>query len=201
MASYDVNQKPGESLEKYYRRLAKTADQRLVRLEKLAKEPNYEPAELWAYRRAKIDITKWNRGTPPDKYRFNVAPPKDPEQLMAKINDIKGFITRPTSTKQGITNVYKKRADTLNSKFGTNFTWQQMAKYYSSGKADLWDKKFGSKTALRTIGAIQKHKDKIKAAVEAADIAHLTLPDEKKIIVQRVKRALKDNKLNWEELV
>lgn len=201
MASYDVNQKPGESLEKYYRRLAKTADQRLVRLEKLEKEPNYEPAELWAYRRAKIDITKWNRGTPPDKYRFNVAPTKDPEQLIAKINDIKSFIARPTSTKQGITNVYKKRADTLNRKFGTNFTWQQMAKYYSSGKADLWDKKFGSKTALRTIGAIQRNKEAIQAAIEKADITHLTLPKEKKIIQQKVRSALKDNKLNWEDLL
>ena len=201
MASYDVNQKPGESLEKYYRRLAKTADQRLVRLEKLAKEPNYEPAELWAYRRARIDITKWNRGTPPDKYRFNVAPPKDPEQLMAKINDIKSFITRPTSTKKGITDVYKKRADTLNRKFGTNFTWQQMAKYYSSGKAELWDSKFGSKTALRVIGTIQKHRDKISAAIKSADITHLDLPDTKPVILRQVKKALEDNKLQIGDLI
>ena len=47
MASY-------ESLVKEYRRLAKRADQRLVRLEKRAEK---QPAVLdWAYRKAQYDI-------------------------------------------------------------------------------------------------------------------------------------------------
>ena len=201
MAAYDVNQKPGETLEKYYKRLAKTADQRLVRLEKLAKQPNYEPAELWAYRRARLDITKWNGGKSPELYRFNANIPKDPEKLLAKINDIKTFLTRPTSTKKGITEVYKKRAETINRKFGTNFSWQQMAKYFQSGAAEYWDSKYGSKTALRVMAVLQKNKDKITKAVGKVDIKDIDTTGASNVVKSKIKELLKENKLNLKDLV
>ena len=201
MAAYDVNQKPGETLEKYYKRLAKTADQRLVRLEKLAKQPNYEPAELWAYRRARLDITKWNSGKSPELYRFNVNMPKDPEKLLAKINDIKTFLTRPTSTKKGITEVYKKRAETINRKFGTIFSWQQMAKYFQSGAAEYWDSKYGSKTALRVMAVLQKNKDKITKAVGKVDIKDIDTTGASNVVKSKVKELLKENNLKLKDLV
>ena len=201
MAAYDVNQKPGETLEKYYRRLAKTADQRLVRLERLAKQPNYEPAELWAYRRARLDITKWNGGKSPELYRFNANMPKDPEKLLAKINDIKTFLTRPTSTKRGITEVYKKRVETINRKFGTNFSWQQMAKYFQSGAAEYWDSKYGSKTALRVMAVLQKNKDKIKKAVGKVDIKDIDTTGASNVVIGKVKELLKENNLKLKDLV
>lgn len=201
MAAYDVNQKPGETLEKYYRRLAKTADQRLVRLERLAKQPNYEPAELWAYRRARLDITKWNGGKSPELYRFNVNMPKDPEKLLAKINDIKTFLTRPTSTKKGITEVYKKRAETINRKFGTNFSWQQMAKYFQSGAAEYWDSKYGSKTALRVMAVLQKNKDKLTKAVGKVDIKDIDTSGASNVVIGKVKELLKENNLKLKDLI
>ena len=201
MAAYDVNQKPGETLEKYYKRLAKTADQRLVRLEKLAKQPNYEPAELWAYRRARLDITKWNGGKSPELYRFNANMPKDPEKLLAKINDIKTFLTRPTSTKKGITEVYKKRAETINRKFGTNFSWQQMAKYFQSGAAEYWDSKYGSKTALRVMAVLQRNKDKIAKAVGKVDIKDIDTTGASNVVIGKVKELLKENNLKLKDLV
>ena len=188
-------------MEKYYKRLAKTADQRLVRLEKLAKQPNYEPAELWAYRRARLDITKWNGGKSPELYRFNANMPKDPEKLLAKINDIKTFLTRPTSTKKGITEVYKKRAETINRKFGTNFSWQQMAKYFQSGAAEYWDSKYGSKTALRVMAVFQKNKDKIMKAVGKVDIKDIDTTGASNVVIGKVKELLKENKLNLKDLV
>ena len=201
MASYDIEQKPGESLEKYYRRLAKTADQRLVRLEKYSDEEWFKTAKQWAYARAMKDIKKWQKPgeKAPKKMRFNTAPPKDPEDLLAKINDMKTFISAPTSTKSGITDVYKKRADTINKKFGTKFTWQQLAKYYSSGQAEVWDAKFGSKTALRTIAALQKNKKKLVDDINAADAKDLRVDN--KMIEKTVDAALKDNNLNIEDLL
>lgn len=201
MAAYNIEQKPGETLEKYYRRLAKTADQRLVRLEKYGDEEFFKTARQWAYARAVEDIKKWIKPGQkyPDKFRFNTAPPKDPEDLLAKINDIKTFISSPTSTKQGITEVYKKRADTINKKYKTNFTWQQLAKYYTSGQAELWDAKFGSKTALRTIGMLQKNRKKIISQINAADAKDIRVDN--KVLQKTVSKALSDNQLNIEDLL
>ena len=200
MAGYDVGQKAGETLEHYYRRLAKTADQRLVRLERYQNDPNYKTATQWAYARAVKDIKKWQQpGQKIDMYRFNTKAPTDPEKLMAKINDIKTFLEAPTSTKKGITDVYKKRADTINKNYGTNFTWQQLAKYYTSGQSELWDAKFGSKTALRTIAQLQKNKKKIAGDIEKADAKDLRVDN--KILQKTVDQALSDNQLSIKDLI
>ena len=200
MAGYDIEQKPGESLEKYYHRLAKAADQRLVRLESYEHDKYFKPATQWAYSRAQHDLQKWTgKGPGAKKLRFNTAAPKGDEQLISKINDIKTFLSSPTSTKQGIINVYKTKANTVNNKYGTKFDWKALAKYYDSGQADLWDSKFGSKTALRTIGEIQK---KGKQVIE--EIKQAVTKDQKAesqtMADAMIREALKDNSLNIEDL-
>lgn len=203
MESYNLEQKPDESLVQYYRRLAKTADQRMVRLEKASQEPYFKVATEWAYAKATRDILKWippgdNKST---KLRFNTKPPEG-EDLIAKINDIKSFLSSPTSSKQGIINVYKKRADTVNKKYGTNFTWKQLAKYYDSGQAELWDAKFGSKTALLTIASLQKNKKKLVKAIKEADRKDIRIDSKDSSMIKKtVEMALKDNKLNIEDLL
>ena len=199
MASYDVGQKPGETLEQYYRRLAKTADQRLVRLERYGEDEFYKTARQWAYARAVQDVKKWRQpGEALHVFRFNTKPPKDPEDLLAKINDIKTFLTAPTSTKQGITDVYKRRADTINKKYGTKFKWQELAKFYTSGQAELWEAKFGSKTALKTIGVLQHNKDKILRGINTA--GGKDIRTDNKMLQKTVNKALADNDLNIKDL-
>ena len=203
MESYNLEQKPDETLVQYYRRLAKTADQRMVRLEKASEQPYFKVATEWAYAKATRDILKWippgdNKST---KLRFNTKPPEG-EDLIAKINDIKSFLSSPTSSKQGIINVYKKRADTVNKKYGTNFTWKQLAKYYDSGQAELWDAKFGSKTALMTIASLQKNKKKLVKAIKEADRKDIRISSKDSSMIKKtVEMALKDNKLNIEDLL
>lgn len=203
MESYNLEQKPDETLVQYYRRLAKTADQRMVRLKKASEQPYFKVATEWAYAKATRDILKWippgdNKST---KLRFNTKPPEG-EDLIAKINDIKSFLSSPTSSKQGIINVYKKRADTVNKKYGTNFTWKQLAKYYDSGQAELWDAKFGSKTALLTIAAMQKNKKKIKEAIQKADKKDIRISSKDNSMIQKtVNMALKENNLKIEDLL
>ena len=193
---YNTEQKPGETLEKYYRRLAKTADQRLVRLESYEHDQAFKPATKWAYSKAMRDIHKWSGET---ASRFNVTPPADREKLIAKIQDIRAFIESPTSTKKGITDVYKKRANTINARYGTDFTWQQLAKYYTSGQASLWDSKFGSKTALKTIAQIQKNKKKLKEDIDAADAKDLKVDD--KMLEKTTEQALQDKDLKIKDLL
>ena len=175
----------------------------MVRLEKASQEPYFKVATEWAYAKATRDILKWippgdNKST---KLRFNTKPPEG-EDLIAKINDIKSFLSSPTSSKQGIINVYKKRADTVNKKYGTKFTWKQLAKYYDSGQAELWDAKFGSKTALMTIASLQKNKQKLVKAIKEADRRDIRIDSKDSSMIKKtVDMALKDNKLNIEDLL
>ena len=174
-------------LLKVYRTAAKAADQRLVRLERLTQEENFKIADKWAYARAQRDIEQWSGE---GATRFNMAPPKSAAALRAKIEDIRHFLTSPTSTKTGIKQVYVNKAKKINDKYGTSLKWDQVGKVFES---DLWrslDKKFGSKTAVKLLGRVQKYKDKKKLlnAVEQADTSDLRVPDDQ--VGRAVKEAL-----------
>lgn len=166
-------QRPGESDMAYYRSLAKQADQRLVRLERYSKEKNYEGIMEYAYAGAMYDIRSLSGD--PSARRFNQMPAKtksgaiNMRNLQARINAVKKFLESPTSTKQGITKVYKQRARTINNKYGTNFTWQEMAAYYSNERNKALDSEYGSKTMVRVLGAMRRLGDdpeKIQRAID-----------------------------------
>lgn len=205
MREYDINQKPDETLLKYYRRLAKAADERLDRLEDYSEQVGFKVATKWAYQRATKDIAKWNKLLDPKvsrvkKLRFNTAPPGGEEDLLAKISDIKTFLSSPTSTKTGIIEVFKKKADTMNVLYKGNFTWQQLAKYYDKGYNTAWESKFGSQTAVTVLGVIQKNADKVAKSISKTDISDWRIEDE--LIETKVKQALRQgNKLHIKELI
>lgn len=174
--AYNTEQRAGESLERYYRRLAKVADQRLVRLEAYQHRDHFKTATRWAYQNAINDIERYSgKGA----IRFNTNPPADADRMREKINDMIRFIQAPTSTKQGIVNVYKKRADTLNKNWGTNFTWEDMAAYFESGQAKKWDEALGYQTSLKTIAVLQKNKKKILDGIEKAKEQNKKVPVDK----------------------
>lgn len=167
--------KPGETLEQTHRRLAKQADQRLVRLEKLAEKEGYEGALTYAYGLAVKDAEHF--GSTSEKKRFNIAPPKNKKQLQAKINDMIRFLNSPTSTKGGIDKVYKKRTATINEKMGTNYTWQELGRFWES-KKDSFKEKWDSSLILKSIGRLQKHADTIKAEIEEFGKKHEVLSED-----------------------
>lgn len=151
-----------------YRRLSKRADQRLVRLEKLAEsgDTNYQGVLSYSYKKAAQDAKKW--GSAGEKPRFNVKPPETAGDIKAKIKDIEAFLESPTSTKKGITDVYKKRAETFNKRFGKKgdrpVTWQELANYYKSDQAKALDKRYGSKTIARAVRIASNAKSKLNNA-------------------------------------
>lgn len=151
--TYSYEMRPGESLQGYYRRIAKVADQRLVRLEKLADQAGYGNATQWAYKRAMRDIAQWSGE---GATRFNTKPPEKAHQLQAKINDIKTFLGSESSTKSGIKATYQQRINTLNTKYGTQYQADDLQKLFSSS---LWKKMeakgYDSDTIMKAIGYIQ----------------------------------------------
>lgn len=151
-------QKSGESDIAYYRRLAKQADTRLLRLEQLAEkhEKDFEGVKSFAYRAAMkdIQILTGNR----DATRFNVVTKKtktgevNKALLHAKLNAVKRFLESPTSMKSKIIEVYMERAKTINEDSGTNFTWQEIARIRESAAYEtLRDKYKDSNLVLKAI--------------------------------------------------
>lgn len=148
-------------LEKEYRKLAKRADQRLVRIEQLSKsDKKFRGAKQFAYERARRDIKAWGGST--KKPRFNTKPPKTTQGLKAKIADIKNFLESKTSTKSGIKATYKKGAETMRQKYGFSASWEDMVKYYQKGINNKLESKFGYNTTIIALGVIKKNKSKVK---------------------------------------
>lgn len=200
--AYNSSQKAGESLEHWYRRLAKTADQRLVRLESYQHDKGFQSATRYAYRNAIKMIEGWSGE---GARRFNTEAPKTEEALRMKIGDIRAFLEKPTSTKQGIITVYKKRADTINEKSGTSFTWEDLADFLTSEEYKKWDEKFGSKTAFNVIAVIQKSKNYIRDNIKQVKQDHLTIPEglesSEKMLRRLTIKALKDSNLKTTDLI
>lgn len=164
--------KKGESLEHYYRRLAKQADQRLVRLEQLSRKEGYANVDKYAYARAMKDIKQWSgeKAT-----RFNMKPPKNANSIKAKIADIRTFLEAPTSTKAGVESVYKRRAESLNEKYGTSFDWTDLANYFDEAKNSKSDSKYGSDTMLKAVAEIQKQSETIAKQIKQHKKKHITV--------------------------
>lgn len=157
-----------EELVKEYRKLAKRADQRLVRLEALSRQEKYENVLKYAYRVAEKNIERY--GKVKNRPRFNTKPPKNSNTLQAKINNIKHFLESVSSTKKGIKLTYEKRAETLNKKMGLEgddkFTWQQLADFFQTKSYEKLESSFGSKTVFDTIGKIKKNLPDIAKAIK-----------------------------------
>lgn len=155
-------------LVREYRKLARRADDRLRSLEKYAEDDEFAVATKWAYARAQRDIRKWRE----DGSRFNTAPPETITGLKSKISDINQFLGMKTSTRTGIVNEYKARADRYNEEMGTDFDWQSFAEYFQSGKAEKLDKTYGYATAARAIAVIQQNKEDIMNQIRENGEAH-----------------------------
>lgn len=173
------NYKTEKALLNAYKKYAKMADQRLVRLEKAAKEQKgFENILSYAYRTAKENINAWdimglksqNKGNKIyDKPRFNRNIPLkkdgtvDINALKSKMTDIERFLISVTSTPGGVKEVYQSRADKINKKYrlrgDARLTWEDMQKFWSSEFADkLRELGYGSDTIIRAIASIKRHK-------------------------------------------
>lgn len=163
-------QKAGESDLAYYRRLAKMADQRLVRLEELAGKEGFEGVLSFSYKSAIRDIRMLSGNR--NATRFNTVIPKtkggEPNQalLHAKISAIKRFVEAPTSMKKTINQIYKERTEKINEKFGTSFTWQELGRFWESagyakmtGTRKNGQQAYGSDVILKAISQMRRQVD------------------------------------------
>lgn len=170
--------KPPADLVAQYNKLAKKADRRMRQLERFSRYEEFDKILNYAYRVAEKNIEAW---TPPGSKeklpRWQRNMPMDTRSMKAKIKDIENFLSKKTSTVTGVIGVYKKRAETINKKYGTNFTWQQLANYFDTGFAEKTNDKYGSKTVLVAIGQIQNQKEEVVKSLEEKVPVHLQVDD------------------------
>ena len=168
-----------DALMKEYRKLAKRADQRLVRLEQLSQQDSFVSVLKYSYKNAMKSIKKWSGEM---ATRFNTKPPGTEKELRGKLSDIKKFLSRVTSTKKGIISVYKKRANTLNTKYGTDFTWQDLGYFFESPEFEKYGNEetgYGSKTYTMAVGVMQENEKNLIKAIKKKEKIDIDVKDEK----------------------
>lgn len=150
--------------QKFYRKLAKAADSRLIKLEEISKRKEYDDVLEWAYKQAQYDI-RYRFGE--DANRFDRKLPNDIRKMKKSIKDVLTFLNAPTSTVTGINDVFVKRAGTISKRYGINVDWQTVGNLFNS---TLYKKaignKYGSGTTIKAIGVIQANKKAVLKAIK-----------------------------------
>lgn len=166
MAKINLDYKQGETDKEYYIRLAKAVDQRLIRIEDLSglrgapPVPGYEYAYKYAYRKA-------IEALPGDQIRFNATIPKAGTfEWRERVNAMRNFLSAPSSTKSGIKKTFINKAKTINEKYGTNFSGEELAEFFNKGDWDKLYRDYGSDTIFVAIGKIQQIDDKLKKGLD-----------------------------------
>lgn len=182
-----------------FKKKAKKADKYLRELERFSRYEEFESILNYAYRTAQRDIEAW---TPPgvkhDKPRFQRDIPTDTRTLQAKIRDIERFLNKPTAKISGIKKIYIKRTQTINKKYGTNFTWQSLASYFDSGMNEKLEG-YGSKTVLKALGVIQKNKEEVLDILKEKTANTIQVDDAK--VNYTIKEILKEQGLKLEDIL
>ena len=176
-------------LNKIYRRVAKVADQRLVRLEQLSKQKDFKQVKQWAYKNAVQDALEWGANT--NKPRFNIKPPSKRTSVKAKINDMLNFIEKPTSTRAGIVEVYENKARTLNEKYkeyGLNLNWSDVGTFFESTLYKKLSKKYSSGTVIKAIATMKQNEGQLLKDFEQHKASHIKTEDNDMIIDDAIKR-------------
>jgi len=186
----NLDYKDNETDTQYFIRLAKMADQRLVRLEEVeglrgkAADQKYQGAYKFAYNRA---LEMMDEG----QIRFNQNIPKPGSfEWRERVNEMQRFLKSPTSTKSGI-NMIQAATKSINEKYGTNFKWHEFASFIESGDFDKLKQTYGSDVILKAMGKIQSAQDKIKKGLdEHAQSMHKTPADDVAEEIMRSKKHL-----------
>lgn len=180
-----------------YKKLAHQANTQLLRLEQYSKQPGFKNVLNWAYRKAQRSIAYW-RGEGYD--RFSEAVPKNQSitTLRARLKDVQRYLGMASSTKTGIKKVYQDRANTLNKKFGTKFTWESMGKFFESSIGQKMNETDGSPKVLMAIGELQKNEKDIIKALKAGESVNLKLDDP--LVEKAVNNILEEYGLDFTKL-
>lgn len=186
-----------DQLLKEYRRLAKRADQRLVRLEGYRHDKGFENITQYAYKRAIQDIRSWSGKK---SKRFNTEPPKSAADLQKKISDIKQFLNSPSSSKKTL----MKMTRSLNQRFfGKDkkqyLTWEEWSNFWERVDSENTDSRFNYNLVAKSAGIMKKYNITRQNVDEKLD--KVTRSGDMDIIEARTLKELQKNGLTLDKLI
>lgn len=144
-----------------YRRAVQRVNKQLYRLEKHYAKSG-ENILATAYSGILRDIKSFFG----DQKRFSKKMPDTVREYQKLMNAINRFYSKPSATISGMQNVYSKRAKTWSKQMGANITADQMRNVFESGLYKQLSDAFGSRTALKKLGFIQRQRDRILKQLE-----------------------------------
>lgn len=146
-----------DNLLKEFKKMAKRADQRLVRIEQAGK------TNVGAYRGAMRRISQFS----PGGTRFNIKPPKDVRQLRSRINAVKEFLSTQTSTAKGRKALASQVRAKIKDKYGLDLKSDEEVEALFEG--ELWsqlNQRFGgSDTVIMILATVQQSDENVKEAI------------------------------------
>ena len=173
------------ALRSEYKRLAKRADQRLVRLEQGGLTGGS------AYRSA-------SQMTGSDNPRFNRGIATDARRLRGQINKVRRFLGMETSTKTGIAKIESGRSKTLKNEYGIEADGEQIKAIFEGALYKKLNDRFGSKTAATIIGSIQKTEGQVKQTLQELADQHVYLSRSDKLSISAtIGNYMRSNKLEY----
>lgn len=164
------------------RKLAKRANQRMVRLEEYAKRPGYSSIKKYAYARAEDYIRNFIKKTGKPRFKENVKLDKnikgdDAEEVFKKnvqkirmdIKALEEFLGSESSTlgesrsgkkTKGIKSIYDRRAQTITDeflkKYGYSMSADDLKRFFDSKKQAKLEKDYGSQQMFIIAAVIKK---------------------------------------------
>ena len=174
--------KSEKTLIKEYNKLASALDKRQQRLDQLSGQKNFKHVKDWAYKKVQKLMRSWFgekaksfRRKPPLTEEGKV----DTGLLGKRIKEMERLMHLPSGTKRGIVGIYKKRAETLNENYGTNFKWNDLADFFESGDYEKNRKDYGSDTYTFAIGILQENEKQILEDLKEKKKTNLNIKDDK----------------------
>lgn len=149
---------------KEFQKLAKRADERLRNIrDNYSKRKGFENMINWAYKKAMRDIKHWSGN---DATTFNRGVSKlSLNQLRAKKHDVEEFLNAPTSKISSTVDLYQRRADTINERYGTNFSWEELGTVFE----DKENNDFYQKGGISYVEAVGYMKDNEEALLRSLE--------------------------------
>lgn len=149
---------------KEFQKLAKRADERLRNIrDNYSKRKGFENMINWAYKKAMRDIKHWSGN---DATTFNQGASKlSLNQLRAKKHDVEEFLNAPTSKISSTVELYQRRADTINERYGTNFSWEELGTVFE----DKENNDFYQKGGISYVEAVGYMKDNEEALLQSLE--------------------------------
>lgn len=208
---------------KQFKLIMKAAQERIRELEKIDKRAEMvtratqgnKKAQKWVELHETRRDDEYFRGILNFKYKKTISDmqtrlgftsferkPKTEQQARAMMAIAQDFILSPSSSRKGILDVYKRRVDTINNKFGTSFTWKDFAKLALTDefKELINDEKYSSDSIIIALGELVKSKDPkktIEAIKSGADKTILSDDPRSEVIEKAIKEGIFDRIVNY----